>query len=462
MAADTSLLGRIRSLDYVRSAQSWRGDLDRADRYYRGEQPLAFMSDAMRQEFGETITALVLNWPELGADAYENRLDVEGFRFPGQPSGDSGLWDVWQANNMDGKSIMGHLDAVALGKSAVIVGAPDSAGDPPVVTVESALDVAWRRDPKSGLVREASKSWAEDDGSQWKTVYDGGSTKTVTFLRGQWVVTEDDRHDMGAVPVVPLVNRPRIKYPDGRSEFWSIIPIADAANKMATDMMVSGEYHAMPRRWAFGLKRADFLNPDGTAKSTWSVIKGRLWANENSEVKVGQFPEADLKNFHETVKLLAQLASQILALPPHYMGFATVNPPSADAIRSSEAQMVKRSERKHVYFGESWEEAMRLVLRIMEGDWRPEARSLETVWRNPATPTVAQQADAAVKLVTARGADGRALVPTEQARIDLGYNPAQRAEMAKMDADTATSDPILAMGRDLMGGTGNAPAPVGR
>ena len=227
--------------------------------------------------------------------------------------------------------------------------------------------------------------------------------------------------------MVPLVNRPRTKYRDGRSEFASIIGLADAANKMATDMMISAEYHAMPRRWAFGLKRDDFVDANGNKKSAWAFTKGRLWANENKDVKVGQFPEADLKNFHDSIRLLAQLASQLLALPDDYMSFTSDNPPSADALRAAESRMVKRVERKHTSFGGTWEEVMRLTQRVKTGAFDPDARAFETVWRDPSTPTVAQKADAAVKLFAA------GVTPLEQTRIDLGYTPAQRSEMRRMD-----------------------------
>lgn len=70
---------------------------------------------------------------------------------------------------------------------------------------------------------------------------------------------------------------------------------------------------------------------------------------------------------------------------------------------------------------------MRLSQRIKTGAFDPKARALETVWRNPATPTVAQKADAVVKL----HAEG--IIPKEQARIDMGYTPAQRTEMRRMD-----------------------------
>ena len=437
---DPAIVKMLYDLEAVRAA--WRPLLTTYDQYLNGEQPLRFMSDAMRKQFGESITALVLGWPELGTEAYENRVDVEGFRYPGNASGDDSLWATWQANNMDEQSSMGHTDAISLSRACAIVGSPDAGEDEPVITVESAFDTAWIRSARTGSAISGLKRWTEEDGTEFANIYVAGATHTLVWNRGTWTRATSDMHGVERPLLVPLVNMPRTKRRDGRSEFASIIPVADAANKMATDMMISGEYHAMPRRWAFGIKREDFLDKNGNQKDAWSFVKGRLWANENKDINVGQFPEADLKNFHDTIRLLAQLASQMLALPDDYMSFTSDNPPSADALRAAESRMVKRVERKHVHFGGTWEEVMRLTQRIKAGKFDVNAQRLETVWRNPATPTVAQKADAVVKL----HADG--IIPIEQARIDMGYTPAQRLEMRRMDDEELNR---LGLGGDANG-----------
>jgi hypothetical protein len=264
---------------------------------------------------------------------------------------------------------------------------------------------------------------------------------------GTWreIADERDEHGLGMVPMVPLLNRGRMLKKLGVSEFADVIPIADAANKMATDMMISGEFHAMPRRWVFGMSQDDFVDAHGNPLTVWEQIAGRIWATAKSpeEVKAGQFPESDLAVFHNTVRMLAQIAAQMLALPPHYMSFSTDNPASADAIRSSEAQLVKRAERKQRTFGASWKQVMRLWHRILTGDWDPRLARLETVWRNAATPTVAQAADAAVKKFQA------GIVPLRQTRIDLDYTPGQIAAMEAEDARDAERDPLGVMGRQV-------------
>jgi hypothetical protein len=423
--------------------------LDKLDKYFEGEQPLKYMAPAMQAELGDRVSQLVLNWLRFGAEAYENRLDVEGFRYRGSASSDDDLWAIWQANGLDEQSQQAHLDSLVLGRSYVIVGSGDATDDAPIVTVESPFQVFAERDPRTRRVAAAIKRWQEGDGSevvQMATLYLPKSTETFAYGKNGWVSNgKADNHELGVTPVVPLVNRPRILRPDGLSEFQDVIPVADAANKMATDMMVSGEYHAMPRRWAAMIKADDFVDENGKPISVWSRDAGRLWATE-SDAKFGQFQESDLAVFHNSIKLLAQLASQMLALPPHYLSFVGDNPASADAIRSSETQLVKRVERKQTYLGGAWEDVQRLVLRFKTNKWDPAAMGLETQWRDPSTPTVAQVADAKVKLVQT------GILPIEQAREDLGYTQEQRNRMLEMDARAKSNPDIANLTRAVNGG----------
>jgi hypothetical protein len=423
-----------KQMDYRLAASSdW---LWKYEAYLCGEQPLAFVQPALQEQMGEQYISLALNLPRHAVQVYDNRLDVDGFRYADDESGDQTLEDIWQANNLDEQSQMGHFDGLGLGRFYTIAGAGDKPGDAPVVTVESPFQVSTARDPRTRRTQVGWKTWAEVDGTRWGSLYLPNETHVMTQKDGGWVSTRVDRHGMDRVPVVCFANAPRLLHPDGRSVFHDILCVADAVNKIASDMMTSAEFHAMPRRWAFGLKREDFIGPGGQAKSAWSAIKGRLWTSEKTDVKVGQFDEADLRNFHDTIKLLFQIGAQLMAMPAHYLAFTGDNPASADAIRSSETQLVKNVERIHTPWGGGWEETQRNALRVLTGKWDDRAKSLETIWRNPATSTVAQQADATVKLVVA------GIVPIEQGREDLGYGPIARDRMRQMD-ERAQTDPIV-------------------
>jgi hypothetical protein len=429
-------------------------ELKRLNSYYEGKQPLSYMAPELQAELQETVRQVVINWPRLVVDSVEERLDVEGFRFPGEPAADDELWRIWQANDMDTQSQQGHLDALIMGRAYVVIGTREDDEKTPLITVESPLDMFAEFDPRTRVIRAAVRRWREEGEGGAKiehaTLLLPDATSFWVQEKGGWVEDpelERDDHEIGEVMVEVLANRPRLKCPNGVSELMDVIPVSDAACKVATDMMVSAEYHATPRRVAFGFGEEDFVDANGRRVSAFSRIIGRMWATEKNRKEDGadviQFSEASLSNFHDTINQLATLVASLAGLPPHFMGHATDNPASADGIRSAETRLVKRSERKQRGNGGTWERVQRKVLRIRDGAWDPRSRSLETIWRDASTPTVAQKADAAVKLFQA------GIVPKRQTREDLGYTQAQIERMEELDEQAAQDAMQRIMSGDL-------------
>lgn len=408
-------------------------ELRRLDAYYEGRQTLSYMAPELMRELNQRLRQLVINWPRLVVDALEERLDVEGFRFSDNAEADDELWGIWQANDLDEESQLGHIDALALRRSFVIVGANEADEANPLITVESPLEVYAERDPRTREVVAAVKRWQEDvpnaEAIQHATLYLPGLTMWYVKQKGKWVPDPDNAPDetgLDVPPVVPLVNRARVRDRGGVSELADVIPVSDALCKIATDMMVSAEYHAIPRRWAAGLTEEDFVSPDGRKTSTLTARIGGLWLSENPETKFGQFQEAQLDNFHKTIDTLARVVSGLTGLPPHFLGYVGGEPISADAIRASEARLIKRAERRQRAFGGSWERVMRLALQIRDGALPARSARLETIWRDAATPTLAQTSDAAVKLHAA------GLLPSEAAWEMIGMSQTQIARMIDM------------------------------
>src|SRR5690606_9378984 len=132
---------------------------------------------------------------------------------------------------------------------------------------------------------------------------------------------------------------------------------------------------------------------------------GRVLALERDEdgavPTVGQFPAHDPTGMTKIIDLYARIMSSQFGLPPHMLGCTTDNPAAADAILSTEAILVKRSVLPHRRSGAAWQHAMRLAMWVRDGEPPDKAKRIETVFRNPAPPTVAAQEDATVKLVQA-------------------------------------------------------------
>jgi len=442
-------------------------ELEELDRYYEGTQALSYMHPEIFREVQDRIKPVIIGWPSLVVDSVEERLDVEGFRLPDDEEADKDLWRVWQANSLDEMSQQGHIDALVMRRAYACVGTNEDDAGTPLVTVESPLELFADIDPRTRKVRAALRRVMETEdfartNERTATLY--LPNKTVWYRwNGGWIVVDQDEHNLGEVPVVPLVNRGRLtrstrlaggrsvqRY--GRSDLSQIVPLSDAANKLATDMMVASEFVALPLRGFFGIGPDDLVDPEGNKLTKLQVIMGRLVTIAENEGREFQFQAADLGNFHKSIAELAQMVAALSGLPPHYLGMSTDNPASADAIRSAESRLVKRAERKQRAFGGGWEQVCRLVKRFQASGAKldPKLLSLETIWRDAATPTVAQSADAAVKKHQA------GIVPLRQTRESLGYSQTQITRMETEDAKAAQMDPVAEIARGLAGG--GAPA----
>lgn len=448
------------------------GDKPRLQEYndlYEGNAPLCYLHPDVLREVEERLQAVALGWPSLAVDPLEERLDVLGFRYPeagedvgdadpvelAKYAGDANLQRVWQDNNLDEESQMGHTDALVMRRSYICVGSNEDDPDTPLVTFESPLEVFAEVDPRTRKVRAALRRWSDYHEligrlpEQYATLY--LPDMTVWFDRGPqgWREYGRDVHNLGEVPVVPLTNRTRLAERYGRSELTPpMLSLSNAANKIATDMMVAAEFHAIPLRAIFGIGPDDLVDAAGNPQSAIQVIMGRLLTiagdDAGKEVKPFEFEASPLTNFHDTLAQLARHAAGLTGNDPHMFGYTEGDvPASAEAMRAREARMIKRGERKQRSFGGPHEQAQRLVRRFQDGDWDPAAKRLETIWRDAATPTRAQAADAAVKLLTT------GIVSRRQAREDMGYSPAQIRRMEAEDKVAAEQDPVGQMTRAL-------------
>ena len=452
-------------VDYLsRRHDAEKPELETLDRYYEGTQPLTYMHPEILREVQDRIAPVIIAWPQLVVDTVEERLDVEGFRLPDEDAADKDMWRVWQSNDLDETSQLGHVDALVMRRSYACVGTNETDDDTPLVTVESPLEVFGDLDPRTRQMRAALRRVMEEDSvarqsERYATLYLPNSTIWYRWASG-WVEEHRDDHNLGAVPVVPLVNRARLRATRrssttnalriqyGVSELSPILPLSDAACKLATDMMIAAEFVALPLRGFWGIGPGDLEDQDGNKLTALQAIMGRLLTLADNEGKEFEFPGASLTGFHESINSLARVVAAVAGLPPHYLGHATDNPASADAIRSAESRLVKRAERKQRAFGGSWEQVMRLVRRFQTGDWDPRLKQLETVWRDASTPTVAQAADAAVKKYTTTP---KPIVPLRQTREDLGYSQTQIERMEAEDEKAARMDPTAEIARQLAG-----------
>lgn len=432
--------------------------------YYDGEQPLYYVAKILEEQ-QDRFPALTINWCEKLADMMDRRSIVEGFRLRGSDATEDNLWEIWQRNDLDEGQSENTIAKLVTGVSYVMVG-PDDDGQA-LITVETPESVAVEIDSRTGRVIAALKVWKsdpqqalEDMAEMWLPKPDGEGARLITYENKQQVDTKSLAWMAGAqrlqsspeVPVVPYLNRKRCN--QGRSELRALRPVVDAANQVATNMLAGVEHHAVPRKWALNVDPKQFVDKDGNQIPAWKIATGAVWVNpfdeENPDVepKVGQFSASDLRNFHDTLGVLARIGAGLCDLPPHAFGFGVSdNPPGADSIRAQQDDWISRIERHLVATGNSHERVMRLAAAVEENDPTKMVR-LETVWRDPSAPT--QQA----KSVAAKNNYEAGISDLRQARVDAGYSKTQIDDMERRESDAANAETqrLLRVGADAGAG----------
>lgn len=442
-------------LDYARPA------LEDAAGTYGGTAPLAFVAPEVIAETGGRLRPVRTNLAGLAVDSLAERMSVTGFRAGGSDRVDPALWALWRLNRLDLLQGIAHREALSLARCAAIVWAgPDGA---PLVSLESARQVWVEIDPATRLVAWAAKRWVGGDGTARAVIYEavritrlrsvvplpldpatGPWSPLAQLSTSSWVVEAELHNPLGVVPVVPFVNRATLSSPYGRSEVADLIDLQAALAKITTDMLVTSEFHAAPRRWATGVQLPTDENgePLADAAQAFSQVPGRTWLLEDPEAKVGAFAAADLAGYVTAAQQLERLIATVAALPPHVVALAGKQgePASADAIRASEAALTSRARDRMAAFGESWSDVMRLAVAVEDGGPPPPARDIEVVWGNPETRTDAESSDAAAKLA-AIGVPLAALLPR------LGFSPKEIDDIAGQ----RQAEALLRAGTDLSG-----------
>lgn len=424
------------------------------DAYFNGEQLVRDLGISIPPQLKGLHT--VIGWPRVGVESLEERLDLEALKWA-DGSDSSDLREIVDANDLLDESSLAHLDALIYGREYLSVGSGDDDDVPPLISVESPLDMTLLWDARTRTGRAALRECRTDGLVQYGTdermlvLYLPDQTVTAEpDTSGGWKVVDRDMHGLGVVPVVRMANRQRTSDRVGRSEITpDVMSITDAACRRLMGIEVAAEFFGAPQRYILGASESAFQDAEGNTKSAWETYIGRMLALERDEdgqiPQVGAFPAHDPSGQTKIIDLYARIMASQFGLPPHMLGYTTDNPASADAIRSTEAKLVKRAERRSRRYGAAWQQAMRLALWVRDGEPPEKSRRIETVWRNPATPTVAAQADATVKLVQAGIIPGDSEVALEMAGLTEGQRQRVMADRRR-SRGTSVLDRLAALG----------------
>ena len=423
----------------------------RYESYYLGAQGTTLASAKFRSDFRYLFAQpFSANWCQVVVDAVEERSIVTGFRFASAVSEvgdgtdrfqslDKEAWRIWERNDMDTGSSQTHIESLVKGIGYVLVSpGPEGA----LITAEDGQECYVVRIPGTKFRLAGLKRWVDAYGYPNVTLYlpdrvekyvyqqpirvEAGQSPQVTWGVNSLVPKQVEGepwplpHTLGAVPLVPFPNRPRLSLNvSGVSELESLLPLQDAVNKELIDLLVASEFAAFRQRWVTGLEIP--TDPDtGRQMEPFKTAVDRLWVVEptgtGDEPKFGEFSATDLVPYVKAIELLVQQVASITRTPAHYLLAGQAILPSGETLRASEAGLVAKARRKHLYWGDGWVEVMKMALSV-EGTDTTQMNG-NTQWMDPEMKTESAHIDALTKLMGIG-------VPLEQLWLDAGYTPQQ-------------------------------------
>jgi hypothetical protein len=435
-------------------------DMQLMNDFYTGQHPLPFVTKAhlpkIRNEFRELLQDSRSNFTGLVVDAVEERLRVEGIRLSASSDEqtDKASWDTWQANQMDSESQIAFVEALVKGVSYLSVWSPDDRSSYASIAVEDPLQTIVGYEPGSNFRRRAAalKVWKDDwTGNDRANVYlpdaiykfeaagtdiggatvsgsegsFGGPTYPVrssgSASAPRWKRIDGDdivSNPVGKVPIVALRNRPRLLC-EGESELADVYRIQNQINGFLFLLALAGYFGAHRQRWMTGVSLFD---DDNKPLEPFNAAIDRLWATENPDAKFGDFEQTNLDGYIKAIEQKVVHVAVTSRTPKHYL-LPEGQEPSGDAIKSAEAGLVKKVQRKQRPFGEGLEDALRLA-RLFEGKADADAPvDSEIVWADPQIRSEAEITDASIKKFQMR------LITWDQACQDMGYSPQAIARM---------------------------------
>lgn len=396
-------------------------DYELFEDYYNGDHRLSFATKKFESAFGVLFEEFALNVCQSIVDTNVDRLVLSGFDVTSTETGEelpdeqeqvvqAAIAKLFRNNRMDQRSEEVHLEACTTGDGYVVVW-PD-AEDVPVIYPQRAdwMSVSYDAD-RPDRVDWAAKMWVQADKRVRLTVY----TRTAIYKyisinksRGGQIPKKPDQwqpmritgeswpvaNQWDVVPVFHFANRSKVGEM-GRSEIRNVVPIQDAINKTAMDMLVAQEFVALPQRWATGVEAT--LNPiTGKMELPFEAAVDRFWGVDDPAASFGQFPSTDVGQLWKNVEGLMIVSAVTSRTPIHYV-VKSGDFPSGESLKTAESGFLMKVRKQSRSFGNSWEDVFALALRMVGID----GVTLSANWENTEPRNEANEVSSIKTLVDA-------------------------------------------------------------
>ena len=327
-------------------------------------------------------------------DSLSERLTVLGFDIEDETISEW-VGELWGRNRMDHMQNVVHTETIMLGDSYLLCDW-DELNERPRWTHQMAEMIVPHYNENTREIDWASKKWiqrphiGEEPETRLNLYYPdrvekfvarGGVWARYSEPEEPWPVPwVDGSGEPIGVPLIHFRNRP-MGSDFGQSEIINVIPMQDLLNKSLIDLTMILDTLAFPQRYTLNVNHGS---------SRLDILPGSVteFHSEYDGGTVGQWNAATVDGPLKSIEALVQHIAGTTRTPQHL--FQIIGGiPSGEALKTAESGLVNKAKQRMVNFGNSWEDALMLAMRIQGvfGTALPEIEegSIQTTWDDPET-----------------------------------------------------------------------------
>ena len=227
---------------------------------------------------------------------------------------------------------------------------------------------------------------------------------------GEYWSAERRPHKMGRPMMEPLIWNATSSKPFGRSRIKDPIRrLIQGYVRTIANATIGLEFSTSPQKYLLGVTddQYDAVINDKFKQYVGSIIAGTTNPETGEKPTFGQLPQGSINPHVEMIRILATQFSAATGLSVTDTGVVNdANPTSSDAILAQTQTLVSLAEQLNTGNGNALRTIGQMALAIANDvrieDLSPEQRDIIAHFKNPAMPSVAVTADAAIKIASSR------------------------------------------------------------
>lgn len=300
-----------------------------------------------------------LGWCGKAVDSLADRLVFREFK--NDYLDFNGILD---ANNPDVLCDSAVLDALISSCSFIYI--TTELGEPRMRVIDGA-HATGIIDPITMMLKEGYAVLEYDDGD--KPILEAYCIPGCTYIYKEGILTQRVPNVAPYPLLVPIVYRPNATRPFGHSRISrACMSIVGSALRTAKRSEICAEFYSYPQKYVLGLDKNNNEKDFDRWKATISsMLRFGNDRNGNHPV-VGQFQQATMTPHLDQLRMFAGLFAGETDLTLDDLGFPSVNPSSAEAIKASHDNLRLKARKAQRSFGTGIMNAMFLAACLRDGN----------------------------------------------------------------------------------------------